>query len=80
MRDFYRQQLEELNEELIRMGASCEKIIGLSADALTTYSEELARNVRCKPSGRRRVGTLPEKECGLRRNLASVLTKKERRT
>lgn len=45
MRDFYRQQLVELNEELIRMGASCEKIIGLSADALTAYSKELARNV-----------------------------------
>ena len=41
MRNLYQQQLENLNRELIKMGAECEEIIGLAAAALTDYSAEL---------------------------------------
>ena len=41
MRNYYHQQLSQLNEELIRMGAACEEIIGLAAQALTDYSRSL---------------------------------------
>ncbi len=45
MRDFFQEQLKELNRELVKMGADCEEIIALSSEALTGWSEELARNV-----------------------------------
>ena len=41
MRNLYQQQLENLNSELIKMGAECEEIIGLAAAALTDYSAAL---------------------------------------
>ena len=41
MRNYYHQQLSQLNEELIRMGAACEEIIGLAAQALTDHSRSL---------------------------------------
>ena len=41
MRNYYHQQLSQLNEELIRMGAACEEIIGLAAQALTDYCRSL---------------------------------------
>ena len=41
MRNLYQQQLENLNRELIKMGAECEEIIGLAAAALTDYSAAL---------------------------------------
>ena len=45
MRDFFQEQLNELNRELTRMGASCEEIIALASDALTDWDEELVRKV-----------------------------------
>ena len=44
MRDFFQEQLKQLNQELIRMGAACEEIIALASHSLTDYSEELAKN------------------------------------
>ena len=41
MRNYYHQQLSQLNEELIRMGAACEEIIGLAAQSLTNHSRSL---------------------------------------
>ncbi len=41
MRNYYHQQLSQLNEELIRMGAACEEIIGLAAQALTDHNRSL---------------------------------------
>ena len=41
MRNFYHEQLAQLNEELIKMGADCEEIIGLAARALTDCSDHL---------------------------------------
>ena len=41
MRNLYQEQLENLNRELIRMGAACEEIIELAAKALTDYSPAL---------------------------------------
>lgn len=41
MRNFYNEQLAQLNEELIKMGAACEEIIGLAARSLTDYTEQL---------------------------------------
>ena len=41
MRNYYHQQLSQLNEELIRMGAACEEIIDLAAQALTDHSRSL---------------------------------------
>ena len=46
MRDFFQEQLNELNRELTRMGTACEEIIALAAGALTGWDEELARKVR----------------------------------
>ena len=45
MRDFFQEQLEELNRELVKMGADCEEIIALASDSLTGWSLELAKNV-----------------------------------
>ena len=38
MRDVYQEQLWNLNQELIQMGAACEEIIDLASKALTDYS------------------------------------------
>ena len=40
MRDFFQEQLNELNRELTRMGAACEEIIALASHALTDWDEE----------------------------------------
>lgn len=45
MRDFFQEQLNQLNQELIKMGAACEEIIAMASHSLTDYSEELAKNV-----------------------------------
>ena len=45
MRDFFQEQLKELNRELVKMGADCEEIIALASDSLTDWNEELAENV-----------------------------------
>ena len=42
MRNLYNEQLAQLNEELIKMGAACEEIIGLAARSLTDYTEHMA--------------------------------------
>ena len=41
MRDIYQEQLKNLHQELIQMGAACEEIIGLASEALTDCSREL---------------------------------------
>ena len=41
MRNLYQEQLWNLNQELIQMGAACEEIIALAAQSLTAYSDEL---------------------------------------
>lgn len=41
MRDIYQEQLKELNQELMKMGAACEEIIDLAARSLTDWSPEL---------------------------------------
>ena len=45
MRDFFQEQLHQLNQELIRMGAACEEIIDLASRSLTDYSTDLAKHV-----------------------------------
>ena len=45
MRDFFQEQLNELNRELTRMGAACEEIIALASHALTDWDEELVCKV-----------------------------------
>lgn len=45
MRDFFQEQLKELNRELVKMGADCEDIIALASAALTGWNPELARDV-----------------------------------
>ena len=45
MRDFFQEQLHQLNQELIRMGAACEEIIDLASRSLTDYSADLAKHV-----------------------------------
>ena len=45
MRDFFQEQLKELNRELVKMGADCEEIIALASDSLTGWNENLAKNV-----------------------------------
>ena len=45
MRDFFQEQLKELNRELVKMGADCEDIIALASDSLIDWNEELAKNV-----------------------------------
>ena len=46
MRDFFQEQLNELNLELTRMGAACEEIISLASKSLTDYSDDLAKQVQ----------------------------------
>ena len=46
MRNLYQEQLENLNQELIRMGAACEEIIDLAASALTEYTPELEEKTK----------------------------------
>ena len=45
MRDFFQEQLNELNRELIKMGAACEEIIAFASHALTDWDQELVKNV-----------------------------------
>ena len=45
MRDYFQEQLNQLNQELIRMGAACEEIIELASRSLTDYSVDLAKSV-----------------------------------
>ena len=45
MRDFFQEQLHQLNQEMIRMGAACEEIIALASRSLTDYSTNLAKSV-----------------------------------
>ena len=45
MRDFFQEQLNKLNHELILMGAACEEIIAMASESLTGYNEELAKKV-----------------------------------
>ena len=45
MRDYFQEQLKELNRELVAMGADCEEIIALASESLTGWNEELAKNV-----------------------------------
>ena len=45
MRDFFQEQLNQLNQELLRMGAACEEIIELASRSLTDYSADLAKSV-----------------------------------
>lgn len=46
MRDFFQEQLHELNLELTRMGAACEAIISLASQSLTDYNADLAKQVQ----------------------------------
>ena len=46
MRNLYQEQLWNLNQELIQMGAACEEIIDLAAKALTQYSPELEEKTK----------------------------------
>ena len=46
MRNFYQEQLWNLNQELIQMGAACEEIIDLAARALTDYTPELEEKTK----------------------------------
>ena len=46
MRNLYQEQLQNLNQELIQMGAACEEIIDLAAKALTDYSPELEEKTK----------------------------------
>ena len=41
MRNVYQEQLWDLNQEMIQMGAACEEIISLAAQALTDYTPAL---------------------------------------
>ena len=45
MRDFFQEQLKDLNWELVKMGADCEEIIALASDSLTGWNGALAKNV-----------------------------------
>ena len=46
MRNLSQEQLWNLNQELIQMGAACEEIIDLAAKALTQYSPELEEKTK----------------------------------
>ena len=46
MRDFFQEQLNELNLELTKMGAACEEIIALASKSLTDYSDDLSKQVQ----------------------------------
>ena len=45
MRDYFQEQLKELNRELTQMGAACEEIIAMASHALTDYNGDLAKQV-----------------------------------
>ena len=45
MRDYFQEQLNELNRELTIMGAACKEIIALASHALTDWDEALVRKV-----------------------------------
>ena len=45
MRDFFQEQLNELNRELVNMGSDCEEIIALASESLTGWNEDLAKKV-----------------------------------
>ena len=45
MRDFFQEQLNELNRELVKMGSDCEEIIALASESLTDWNENLAKKV-----------------------------------
>ena len=45
MRDFFQEQLNELNRDLVKMGSDCEEIIALASEALTEWNENLAKKV-----------------------------------
>lgn len=45
MRSRFDEQLAELNKDLLEMGALCEEVISMSAKALLTRDNELAKNV-----------------------------------
>ncbi len=46
MRDLFQEQLKELRQELGKMGTACREIIAMASEALTDYSEALARAVK----------------------------------
>ena len=46
MRNFYQEQLWHLNQQMIQMGAACEEIISLAAQALTDYTPELEEKTK----------------------------------
>ncbi len=46
MRDFFQEQLKQLNQELIKMGAACEEIIAFASQSLTDYNDELVKKVK----------------------------------
>ena len=45
MRDFFQEQLNELNREMVQMGSDCEEIIALASESLTDWNENLAKKV-----------------------------------
>ena len=45
MRDFFQEQLNELNREMVKMGSDCEEIIALASESLTGWDEDLAKKV-----------------------------------
>ena len=46
MRDFFQEQLKELNRELTIMGAACEEIIAFAYLSLTNWDEDLVKKVK----------------------------------
>ena len=46
MRDFFHEQLNELNRELTVMGSACEEIIAVAAASLTEWDESLVQTVK----------------------------------
>ena len=46
MRDYFEEQLTELNRELTQMGAACESIIAMASQSLTQWDGELVREVK----------------------------------
>ncbi len=46
MRDYFQEQLNELNRELTIMGAACEEIIAYASHALTDWDAELVQKVK----------------------------------
>ena len=46
MRDFFQEQLNELNRELTIMGAACEEIIAFAYKSLTNWDEDLVKKVK----------------------------------